>query len=327
MGYGRFTLDGADAYDKYGIIIANNGYAALLSYPVLKPVDENVWPESDGSDPDLMSLELDTRSFEIPFYANNIDSIQDFYNNISNGAYHTFGFTELGGLSLFLRLVQQDSQNLFPHIGAFTLTFANDTPFLDSYVYSQPDASTFLTPPQSGYQIDDLILSDFGIYILDAQDIFQIPSLKQNLLVNNPTKNGATYDGKSVLFGKKELTLKCWGKYTTPMAMIAALNAFIYKMLQTTEKTDTDGTVYNDAIHDLLLKDMNESYPCYYGQLAITKFQILSNGTVWVEFDLKLELTEINVEGNIYLLVAEDGENYILSEDGLYYINLNKYVN
>lgn len=327
MNYGRFTLDGSDAYDKYGVFIASNGYASILSYSTLKAIDENIWPESNGVDPDLMSPELDTRSVEIPFYATQIDSIQDFYKDISDGAFHTFVFTELSGVTHSLRLVQHSSQTLYPHIGSFTLTFADDTPFIENYIYAKPDASTFLTPPQTGYQIDDLVINDFGIYVLNAQDIFQMPTVKQNLIINNPTNNGATYDGKSVLFSKKELTLKCWAKYTTPAAMIVALNAFVYEMLQTTAKTDTDGTVYNDALHELLLADTNEDYPFYYGQLTVTKFQILSNGTVWVEFDLKLELTAMDVEGNIYLLVAEDGENYILSEDGLYYINLNKYVN
>jgi hypothetical protein len=129
-----------------------------------------------------------------------------------------------------------------------------------------------------------------------------------------------------VLFSKKELTLKCWARYTTPAAMIVALNAFVHDLLQTTEKTDTDGTVYNDALHELLLADTNEDYPFYYGQLTVTKFQILSNGTVWVEFDLKLELTAMDVDGEIYLLATEDGQFYIQTEDGQYYINLNKYV-
>jgi hypothetical protein len=326
MNYGRFTLDGSDAYDKYGVFVANDGYAALLSYPALKAIDENTWPELNGVDPDLMSPELDTRSFQIPFYSKTVNSIQDFYKDISEGAFHTFCFTELGGLSLPLRMVQQDNQTLFPHIGSFTLTFADDTPFVENYAYDKPDASTFLTPPQSGYQIDDLKLSDLGIYVLNAQDIYQMPTVKQNLLINNPTNNGATYDGKSVLFSKKELTLKCWARYTTPAAMIVALNAFVHDLLQTTEKTDTDGTVYNDALHELLLADTNEDYPFYYGQLTVTKFQILSNGTVWVEFDLKLELTAMDVDGEIYLLATEDGQFYIQTEDGQYYINLNKYV-
>lgn len=325
MNYGRFTLDGADAYDKYGIFVANDGYAGLLSYPALKAIDENTWPEHDGVDPDLMSPELDTRQLEIPFFAKNVNNIQDFYRDLSDGAYHTFVFSELGNLTKSLRLIQQNNQNLFPHIGSFTLTFAEDNPFTESYTYAKPDASTFMTPPQKDYQVDNLIFSDFGIYVLNAQDIFQMPTIKQNLLINNPTSPGATYDGKNVLFSKKELTLKCFGRYTTPAACIAALNAFVYEILQTTEKTDTDGIVYSDAIHSLLIADTEESYPFYYGQLSVTKFQILSNGTVWVEFDLKLELTSINVDGEIYLLATEDGDYYIQTEDGEYFINMNSY--
>lgn len=357
MGLGRFTLDGSDAYDKYGIFVANDGYAALLSYPPLKAIDENIWPESNGSDPDLMSPYLDSQSFSIPFYAKKVESIRDFLRDITDGAYHTFVFTELGGLTMSLRLVQQDSQNLFPHIGAFALTFACDRPFIEDYEYQSPDPLTFNIPPQSGYKIDGKNLSDYGIYVLDGQDIKKLSAVKQNLLINNSVGNGATYDGKDVLFAKKELTLKCWGRYSTPNAMIIALNAFVHDLLQTTEKTDTDGTVYSDAIHEVQVKDNGSIYPCYYGGLTVTRFQMIQgkeerltgdenllvaedgttyivsedgeyyinletsvkSGKAWVEFDLKIGLTDDNT-----LLVAEDGTTFVVSEDGLNFIDLNK---
>lgn len=93
-----------------------------------------------------------------------------------------------------------------------------------------------------------------------------------------------------------------------------------------TTKYDNVGYEYEDAERYLYVESLGEEYPCYFNGLSASKFQLLSNNRIWLEFTLTLTFTSFRVNSVEYLLATEAGE-LIITEDGEYYIDLKDYAN
>lgn len=322
---GKFYIDEKDAYLAYGLFVANNGYNGLIAFPGFKDLDENDWSEEDGIEVDLSSPVLNTREFSINFYCCDYFKALDFIALVSDGSFHTYNFIE-AGCSRRLRLVSEPSKKIHRNIETFSLSFADDFP-MEGYNYIKPIIDGGI-PLQEGYEIDGKLLSSYGVFVLDGSDteITKMPSVKKNLLIDIPSKSGAIYDGKHVVFQKKDVTLKCWTRCKNVAAMWQNLNAFVHDLISLTDKIDGAGYEYKDAERILYVESFGEEYPCYFNGLSASKFQLLSGSRVWLEFDLTLTFTSFRVNGVEYLLSSEAGE-LITTEDGEYYIDLKDYAN
>lgn len=322
---GKFYIDEKDAYLAYGLFVANNGYNGLIAFPGFKDLDENEWSEEDGTEVDLSSPVLNTREFSINFYCCDYFKAMDFIALISDGSFHTYNFAEVG-CSRCLRLVSEPSKKIHRQMETFSLSFADDFP-MNGYTYSEPTIDGGI-PAQEGYEIDGKLFSDYGVFILDGSDteIMKMPSVKKNLLIDIPSNSGAIYDGKHVVFQKKDVTLKCWMRCKDVTTMWRNLNALVYDLISLTDKIDFAGYKYKDAERIFFVERLYEEYPCYFNGLSATKFQILSGSRVWLEFDLTLTFTSFRVNGIDYLLATETGE-LIITEDGEYYIDMKDYAN
>jgi hypothetical protein len=320
---GKFYIDGTDAYERYGIFVANDGYIGLISYPAFKSLDSNSWPEENGCETDLTNPVLNYSEISLNFYAKDYYKAMDFIVLISDKSYHDYRFEEVG-VTKSLRLVSEVNKKLYTSMESFTLTFSDDEP-MKGYSYQDPSDDGDVRVSQD-YEIDGKLMSDYGVYLLDGSDaeIVKSPAVKKNLLIDIPSHKGAIYDGNLVVFEKKDVALKCFMRTKSVENMWRNLNALVYDLTKTVKTVDEDGYEYDSAERTFYVDDMTEEYPCYYNGLKATKFQVLPDGRVWLEFTLNLVFTKFVVNGIEILLATEDNE-LIVTEDGEYYIDLKDY--
>lgn len=106
---GQFNIDGIDAYERFGIFIADTGLVGLLQYPALKKVDSNDWPEEDGEEFDLSTPALETKTLQIKFASHKANRVGAFIEKISDKSYHDF---EVPAIKQTFRLRLTDQQSL-----------------------------------------------------------------------------------------------------------------------------------------------------------------------------------------------------------------------
>lgn len=295
---GQLFIDGLDVYQQYGVFITQGGYDGLISYPALKPVTTNDWPDEDGIEADLEDPKLDVKEFSISFStAGRFSNVGGFIRKISNGAYHTFDFREVGVIRS-LRLVSNPDYSEFSHLKIFSLQFADDFPLKD-YVYVAPNQDV----PSDGFRLDGVNMSSYGMRMLKGtlEEISKTPTVKKNLLVNNNNTSGATYDGEKVVFEAKEVTLSCfYGGSISDFWL--NYNALLYDLVKPNERIlAVDSTGYQ--------------YPCYYKSGAVKRFDLIGE-KVWCEFDIRLVFTTLQQNGVVYILIAESGKT-IITENGI----------
>ena len=301
---GRFYIDGKDAYNEFGIFIAEGGYNELLSYAPLKAVESNDWPEEDGQEFDLSAPALDTRELVLKFAAHRMQRVGAFVELLSDHAYHTFDFRSIGR-TYKLRLASQSALNLAGRLETFSLKFNNDFPLPDNYTYVEPQSDLVA---QSGYELDARSLAEYGVYILKGSDaeIQKSPAVKKNLLRNLKGQHGATYDGEVVAFQTKEVKLSCLMRAKTMDEFWRNYNALLYDLIRPGERS-------------LYVDNTGYEYPCYYKSCSTTQFHPV--GRIWFQFNLTLVFTSFRMGDDEYLLASEDGE-WVMSEDGVFAIDL-----
>lgn len=319
---GKTYIDGIDLYSAFGIFITEGGYKGSVNYPSIKnPEYANDWPERDGIEVDSSEIRLDAKEFDITFGAIGSYKVGDFIELISDGAYHLFDFKE-AGKSFRLRLVSQTNKSLYIGAESFSLKFSDDFP-LEGYEYLEPKSSTV---GQTGYEIDAVPFSRYGIFVCEGSDaqIMKSPPVKKNLLRNIPNENGAMYDGEKVVFQQKEVNINCcliakdlpefWRNYY----------AFLYDLIRPVEITE-DSITSTSRERRFYFDRNGEEYPCYYKSNKVSKF-LPTDGDVWCEFVLTLVFTSFRIGKDEYLLAGENGE-LIVSEDGKYFFDMQYYGN
>ena len=294
---GELYIDGIDVYANYGICIAEGGYNGIVGYPPLKKVNINDWMEDDGLDVDLSSPALDTRDFPIAFISHAIIRTGTFFELISDKAYHTFEFRTLGK-EYKLRLVSQTNLNGLYGLELFTLQFANDYPISKEYVYAAPQSNI---PPISGYEIDGIDLSNYGIFILQGtlDEILKSPAVKKKLITNLSQHNGANHMGRLVSFQSKEVRLKCLMRAGSITEFWRNYDALIHNLIKPNERI-------------LFVDNTSYEYSCYYKNSTVTEFY--PTGKIWFKFSLNLVFTSFRVDSEEFILATELGE-IIITED------------
>lgn len=304
---GDLLVDGIDVYTEYGIIVQVNGYTGLTSYPPLKAIEFNDWPEEDGIDPDLADPKLNTRTFTIVFASSVIGASGDFINDISDESFHDFEFRNIGQ-SYRLRMVAQSTMRVVAGAEEFTLQFADDFPLRD-YVYQEPIPSGQVT----GYEIDRKDLSEYGISVREGvnEQLLSSPAVKQNLLVNTNGIEGAEYDGEVVFFKSMDVSILCnmklpietfWRNY----------KALLYNLTKPGQRI-----FYDDR--------RIEEFPCYYKKGSVSAFTVF-DGEIWCDFEFTISFITFRVGEIDYLLAAENGSLFV-TENGINFIDMQSYGN
>lgn len=302
---GKLYIDGLDAY-TYGIFVTEGGYDELVSFPALKKIDVNDWPEEDGVEPDLSEPALDLKEFAINFASHGKTLTENFIALISDKAYHTYDFREIGRM-YNLRLVSQPNLSLFTNLELFSLQFANDFPFPDNYTYQVPYST--LSIPQTGYILDNRDFTDYGIRVLRGSDaeVIKSPAVKKNLLTNFNKRHGAEYDGEEVVFQTKDVKLNCLMRANTPAEFWRNYNAFLFDLTRPEERS-------------LYVDNTGYEYPCYYKSCNTVTFCPV--GKTWFEFTLTLVFISFRVGEVEYLLASEDDFFIVSEEDDELFIDM-----
>lgn len=293
-----------DAYSEYGVFVMEGGYDELVEYAPLKNVPSNNWQEEDGEEFDLSAPVLDSRELSVKFATHGPNSnLGAFLELLSDKAYHTFEFKEIGR-TYKLRLVSQPNLELYKRFGTFSLRLVDDFP-LDKYEYKAPQSDII---PMQGYEIDDVDLSKYGVRVLrgSSDEIEKSPSVKKNLLRNINSQSGATYDGQVVTFETKEVKLNCLMRANTLLEFWQNYDALLFDLTREDERN-----LYVDA--------NGRDYPCFYKSCSVGKF--VPTGKVWFEFSLSLVFTSFRVGADEYILASENRE-WIVTEDDINVIDL-----
>lgn len=307
---GVFYMDGRNALTEYGVFVEQYGYKGLIQYPAFKKLTSTSWPDEDGDEVDLSEVQLDTRSFQMQLGIKNVRYAEDFFDDLSTGAYHEFKFPELGDKTYKLRMSQNGSFSQHVKLGKLTITLHDDFPSLPE---GEPYRLGKSEIRQVGYEIDGVDMSQFGAWVLQGSDesIRKAPNTKDNLKIDNKTLSGIIYDGDYVHFKTKDVTLKLlidcdgieefWKRYYSLFAVLLKSDNRIF---------------YYTAL--------NAEFDCYYKSCTVQKFDILPSGKVWCEFSVALTFMSARPVGQ-YKLLASEIFDYIITEDGAKIIVRPKY--
>lgn len=305
----RLFIDGKDAFAEFGVFVSEGGYNDLVAFPSLKSVKSIDWQEEDGIDADLSEPVLDSKEFNMKFALSGAYyRLGAFIELLSDKAYHTFDFKEIGR-TYRLRMVSHTNLDTAQYLGFITLRLADDFP-MDGYTYAAP-VSTI--PTYDDYEIDGRKFTDYGVRILAGTlaEVEKSPAVKQNLLRNIRTQSGAIYDGERVTFKSKEVKVKCLMRAATLPELWRNFDALLFDLVRPDERQ-----LYVDAT--------GEEYSCHYKSCSVTEFY--GTGKIWLIFTLTLVFTSFRVNGEEFLLSAEDNE-LVTTEQDDNAINLSIYGN
>lgn len=297
-------IDGKDILAEFGVIVTSGGYNSLLSYPSLKQVEYNNWPEEDGIEPDLSNPVLDTKNVEISFATQDYTKVGGIVELVSDMAYHTFEFDFLG-VERRLRLLGMPDLTLINNMGSFSLRFSDDFP-LEGYVYLAPESNLL----NGDYEIDGINLSKYGCVVLKGTraNILESPDTKPGLTINSKYRAGADYDAGSVFFQTKNVDLNILLHANTKEEFWRNYNALLYD-------------ISRPGSHVLFSEYLYEEFEFYYNSSKVNKLFVGNKDEVILNFILTITFTSYRAEGVLSLLASESDELIVSEND--YAIELN----
>lgn len=298
-------INGIDAYLSYGVSIRKGGLNALINFPSIKPVEVNDWHEEDGEEVDLSEIKLESKAIDIHFILDRMrGKLNDFLSMLSNEPYSTFS---IAGRSYKLRMVDNPDLTLFNEFGLFSISFVDDFPISEDYVYSAP-SSTISVSNQNVYKIDGRSLSEYGVVVLKGySEVRRLPSVKLNQRTDVLVINGLIYDEEGeVKYNAKDVRLECLMRANSTSEFWRNYDALLYDLTQPEERI-------------LFVDATGVEYPCYYKSCSTMEF--FRDSGVWWRFNPTLRFTSFTIDGEEYLLASESG-SIIITENG-FAIDLN----
>ena len=282
---GRLYIDGRDAYAEFGVYVIQGGWNELIAYPPLKAVESNDWQEEDGIEADLSAPVLDTREVSLRIAFGGLDNrLLELLELLSDGAYHMFDCRHIGRMYK-LRLVSMPNLTIAERIGTVTLKLADDFP-LDNYVYNAPSSAV---APNADYTLDGRKFTDYGVRVLQGalEEVVKTPSVKDNLLRNINTQQGAWYDGKAVVYKAKDIKISCLMRATTLTELWRNYDALLYDLIRPSERV-------------LGVEELGAEYPFHYKSCQVAEFYPMDK--IWLKFTLTTKRNAIGKRrGYIYL--------------------------
>lgn len=250
----------------YHTHLLDNNYKDLFCFPPLKKLDSNDWAEYYGKEYDTDSPQLDTISFSLSFISKS-NQYDPFISFLSAQTYNDFHFEELGK-SFRLRFVGVRKAKEEQGYITYEVTFANDNP-LQGYTYQAPND----TLPLSGFTIDNIDLSKYGIYLLEENksSLTKSYEVKEHLTTISRTFTGVKYAEHNNVFKERTLELLCYIKQ--PINRFWKLyEALLYNLSQRGERT---------------INAFGSTFKAIY-QKANVKEVLLTKDTLRVEFTISL---------------------------------------
>lgn len=310
MRTGELIIDGKDAYTRYGVYVANDGWKELVAFPPMKTVESNDWHEEDGIEADLSDPVLNTREFGITFAVAGLFSRYfKFVEILSDGAYHTFYFSVIGR-TYQLRMTQQPNLDAAKILGIFTIRFADDFPLVRQENDANYTAPSSTVGTNYAYIIDEHPTSYWGVRLLKGtlNEIMKSAVVKQNLLRNIKSQAGVIYDSQDVVYKSKDVKLTCLMTAATLTEFWRSYDAFLYDLIRPQERT-------------LYVDEIDEEFLFHYKSCQTLEF-FPDEGKIWFKFTLTVTFTEqFRILQGDMVLASEDNI-CIETEDGSYLIDM-----
>lgn len=268
---------------ELGCVLAPDSYKSVLTWAKFKSLRSNDWAEYNFAEYDLSKPTLDKRTVTLNFHANGGDGYSRFMEYLMQYVYSFFEFPELG-VTLKLRIDTNSLKSIGQKWQSFSITFFDDTPFTKV----SPTLST-MNLPDTGYKLDGNDLSLFGIAVLQdsLKSICQIPALKERLVINENSMNGAIYDGEAYPTTDYGLRLKS-SSFTLKLLLraenlIDAVSNYYY--LYNILRQSNSRVIY--------VTQLNKSFHCFYQQCSVSAVhKQLGSGLSGIAFDLTFNSTE-----------------------------------
>ena len=215
----------------YHTYLLEGNYKDLLCFPSLKKLNSNDWAEYYGKEYDTDDPQLDTLSISLSFVTKS-NQYNAFISFLSSQTYNDFHFEELNK-SFQLRFVGVRKAKKEQGYITYEATFANDTP-LQGYTYIAPND----TLPPSGFAIDTIDLSKYGIYLLEENESNLLKSyeVKEHLTTTSSAIAGVKYAEHNNIFKERTIELHCYMKQPTNRFW-KLYEALLYNLSQRGERT------------------------------------------------------------------------------------------
>ncbi len=306
---GRMYIDGTDAWEGYGVFVGEGGYAGPLTWPPLKKVKVNDWPEEEGTEPDLSAPALASAEFSLPLCGVNERGMEALFRDLTREAYHTFEFREIGWVRR-ARLVSKSAVKFADGREQCTLKLADDDTPLKGYSYEAPRMWDGV--PVQGYELDGVDLSHYGVRLLQGteESVRALPAAKKSLSVDLAGRDGLICDGETVRFQSGEVTLGCYMKAPDAASFRRNYLALLHDLV----RPRAGGGARPERGGKLLyVPCLGRSLVCYYknGQVQQAK---TAGGGVNCHFTVTMVCASWPEELREWMLAAEEGTPLVTEE-------------
>ena len=286
---GEFYVNGKDIFNTYGVFVMQGGYNGLLSYPALKKVDTNDWPEEDGIEVDLTLPVLDGKDFVISFgFVGSEADFSAFCGLLENSAYID---AVILGRGYRLRLLSySDMTQVNGDLHSFSVRFSDDFP-LYGYEYLSSVSNLGIG---GQYKLDGVDFGNYGIRVVDdhiSEDLGR-PGIKEALKRNIDTTGGRIYDeGAQVKRKGRDMVLICYMKADSLPDLWRNYDAFLYDWVRA-DISRTDIT--QRGLRVLTNSASDRQMQCYYRSSQVKDF-VPADGEAWILFSVTFTI----VAGNL----------------------------
>lgn len=287
-----FLIDGLDSFEHFGMIVTEGGYNDLVVYAPTKEVNISNYKEVDGITADLSNVCLKNKLVNIRFgILGSIDKYRNFIKKISDKAYHTFGFMQIG-LTEKLRYVSESS---FSYNGKFTLAtvqFSDDFP---KKWYSE----TWMIPteikpfvPISNLEINDINIACYGLRNLSGalDSILRTPKAKAGTTIENRIMDSVFYDNTDIKLEGKEISIN--------LLMKARDMAEFWEQYREFQRL-----LCTYGAKKLYHADLNSTFWFYFKSCSVKEFSPI--GKIWFTFSITLQILSYVMGGDTLLITEE----------------------
>lgn len=286
---------------ELGAVLAPDSYKSVLTWSKFKSLQSNDWAEYNFVEYDLSKPTLDRRTVTLNFHANGESGYLRFINYLLQYVYSFFEFPELG-VTLRLRV----NNNSLSHLGkwqSFSITFADDAPY---FQVSPSLSETHF--PDTGYTLDGHDLSQYGCAILKdtLKSVMQKQAIKERLLINENSMDGAIYDaGGDQMFKDGTFTLKILLRAQN-LTFAVRNYYYLYNLLR------------QSGARRIYVELLDETILCFYNQCTVSEVhKKLSSGMAGIAFDLTFTIIKRNIST---VLGSDDLTKALVTESNKYLI-------
>lgn len=282
-------IDGYDAFDTFGVYLADATLRELVQMPKFKAssFDTNDWHEEPGLEADLSNPVFDGRQFQMQFHCTRrqLDATAHaFVDYLSQQVYHTFYFPLLQ-MTWTLRYVSSPSSKINEYFDTFTLTFCDDNPTI------QATAPASQASFQSQYAIDSIRFSYYGTYETKGtlSSFHPLNAVKDSLSHSESGSSGIYYDSQGLRKERyPDIKLSLHIRTATVADFWLNYHALFYALTKLNDEGQAIHSV-TDGVLDI---------KCYYKSSSVTRFTLLQNNTVngagvWCDFTLTLAVLDV----------------------------------